>query len=221
MFTSSIVFSLILVVTIPIASAESTWWQYSENYENGPSMWGSIRNQTTHETMYAWCSHGVHQSPIDISQAHVSIKLGPLRPAYHPLHNVTLTNNGHNIQLMLKDRTTRPCTVQDPISGAEYELAHFHFHSVSEHTVGSAHADLEVHLVHESVDTTQRLNTLVIAILFDAHPYGHNEFLASLVDVLPDIPATPAVLRASVKPPPPRVVEYPKRISPYLLFPAS
>jgi carbonic anhydrase len=53
-------------------------------------------------------------------------------------------NNGHTIQVNIPGAGT--LTVGDDT----FELAQYHFHAPSEHTIGGRHWPMEVHLVHKS-----------------------------------------------------------------------
>jgi carbonic anhydrase len=53
-----------------------------------------------------------------------------------------IVNNGHTIQV-----NYAPGSYAE-LGGKRYELAQFHFHSPSEHTVAGKHSEMEVHLVH-------------------------------------------------------------------------
>ena len=62
----------------------------------------------------------------------------------------------------------------------EYEVVQMHFHSPSEHTVDGNYYALELHLVHENIQT--HLPAAVIAIFFDLQDdAGNNTFLEGLV----------------------------------------
>ena len=55
-----------------------------------------------------------------------------------------LVDNGHTIQI------TNDAPLSIELGGTLYELAQYHFHAPSEHTIDGAHAPLEVHFVHKS-----------------------------------------------------------------------
>jgi carbonic anhydrase len=109
-------------------------WGYSG--EAGPPRWGGLRPE------FAACSTGRRQSPIDLGPA-TRQDLVDIQFDYRGAA-AAIVNNGHTIQVDL-----------DPGSsigedGVRYELAQFHFHVPSEHTVGGQAAPAEVHLVHKS-----------------------------------------------------------------------
>lgn len=109
-------------------------WGYDS--DNGPTKWAKMdaKNQL--------CAAGQQQSPIDLRSGKRS-NLKALSFSYNPfpLHVV---NNGHTIQVNVPPGNTFT-------SGKnEYELAQFHFHTPSEHTVDGKQSPMEVHFVHKS-----------------------------------------------------------------------
>jgi carbonic anhydrase len=113
-------------------------WSYEG--ETGPEHWGSLSPD------YALCAQGQSQSPIDVRGA-VEVDLPNLELNYQPTP-VAITHNGHAIQV---DYAPGSYMLLD---GVRYDLAQFHFHSPSEHTVNGAPAAAEMHLVHKSADGT-------------------------------------------------------------------
>jgi carbonic anhydrase len=111
-------------------------WTY-EGAE-GPEYWATLSPD------YAVCGSGTSQSPIDIAD-----------PAPEDLANITfnyqpsainILNNGHTIQV-----TYDPGSFIE-LDGTRYDLDQFHFHAPAEHSVDSALAEAELHLVHKSAD---------------------------------------------------------------------
>ncbi len=111
-------------------------WSYAG--DTGPGHWGSLSPD------YALCAAGRQQSPVDIGQP-APADLSNLVFHYQPVP-VEIVNNGHTVQV-----NYAPGSWMD-VSGARYDLAQFHFHSPSEHTIGGKHHDAEMHLVHKSKD---------------------------------------------------------------------
>jgi len=123
--------------------AEAPHWAYEG--EAGPGSWGKLSAD------FAACSAGRNQSPIDIG-ATTSAALPDLRTAFraaelkiaHHEHFGDAINNGHTIQVNYPQGDTL-------IVGDEsFELAQYHFHGPSEHTVAGEHSPMEMHLVHKS-----------------------------------------------------------------------
>jgi carbonic anhydrase len=88
------------------------------------------------------CKHGRYQSPIDL---HAVAERGEaaLRFEYRP-DTLRIVNNGHTVQV-------------DHHAGSKlwtgdeaFELAQYHIHSPSEHTVEGQHYPLEIHFVHRN-----------------------------------------------------------------------
>lgn len=107
-------------------------WSYSGKLS--PKHWASLSDEFT------LCSSGQHQSPVDLGAA-IKPTTGPISFHYQatPLQ---IVNNGHTIQV-----NCAPGSYAE-LGGKRYELAQFHFHSPSEHTVEGKHTEMEVHLVH-------------------------------------------------------------------------
>ena len=124
---------------------EPIHWSYEG--EGGPEYWGSL------ELEYAACSEGMEQSPVNI------LCDAPINPddvafAYGETA-VIIVNNGHAIQVNYDEGSTAV------IDGSEYALQQFHFHSLSEHTMGGENAAMEMHLVHADADG----NNAVIGVM--------------------------------------------------------
>jgi len=111
-------------------------WTYEG--ESGPAHWGSLSED------YATCAKGQSQSPIDISGAQDK-DVADVEFAYQD-SAINILNNGHTIQVNYDKGSSIT------VDGKEYHLLQFHFHTPSEHTVGSQHFDTEMHLVHKSDD---------------------------------------------------------------------
>jgi Carbonic anhydrase len=112
-------------------------WTY-EGAE-GPDAWGKI------DPTYAACSTGTQQSPVDLSGAVVAeINAGDI--GWQPIGDAVILNNGHTIQV------NTPGAGGLTLDGAEYTLAQFHFHHMSEHTVNGTRFPMEAHFVHKAAN---------------------------------------------------------------------
>ena len=128
-----------------VPAAGAPVWHY-EGAE-GPANWGKL------SPAFAACSEGRSQSPIDISTAtrgtppelRTTFPPAELRIAHHD-HIADGINNGHTIQINYAGADTLT------LGGAAYQLAQYHFHSPSEHTVDGRHFPMEMHMVHKSGD---------------------------------------------------------------------
>jgi carbonic anhydrase len=118
-------------------------WGYEG--EIGPDNWADLSSD------FAPCRDGVEQSPIDLTGA-VAAEGGAIErrvgDALLTLEQrarvMDLVDNGHTIQV------TSDVPMALELDGVHYELAQFHFHAPSEHTIDGEHAPLEVHFVHKS-----------------------------------------------------------------------
>jgi carbonic anhydrase len=127
-------------------AAGDPMWHY-EGAE-GPANWGMLSPK------FSACAAGRVQSPIDITKT-TSVASAPalkttfapaaLRIVHHE-HMADGINNGHTIQVNYSDGDT--LTVRD----ASYQLAQYHFHAPSEHTVNGKHFPMEMHMVHKATD---------------------------------------------------------------------
>lgn len=116
------------------AEQHASHWSYSGS--TGPAYWGSLSPE------YSLCSTGRNQSPIDIA-AVTPRDLSNISFHYQPTP-LNIVNNGHTVQV-----NYAPGSYIE-IDGERFDLAQFHFHSPSEHTVSGAYAEAEMHLVHKS-----------------------------------------------------------------------
>jgi len=111
-------------------------WGYTHDIT--PSRWGQVSPT---------CATGTHQSPIALSSKHVKAQT-PEQPLEFSWSKSTgeLIDTGHSFQVNL------PPGNGITYAGTRYELAQFHFHSPSEHTVDGKAAPMEAHFVHKAAD---------------------------------------------------------------------
>ncbi|KAI7728273.1 hypothetical protein M8C21_020915, partial [Ambrosia artemisiifolia] len=114
---------------------------YDVNSPNGPNHWGEINPE------WSLCNNGDMQSPIDLTHKRVmtTSKLGRLDIDYKPA-NTTLINSGHDMA-----------------------LNEAHWHTPTEHTINGQRFNLELHLVHQSIDKKN-------AVLNQAHWHTPTEY---------------------------------------------
>ncbi|OVA18044.1 Alpha carbonic anhydrase [Macleaya cordata] len=148
--STQILFYVQLLLVLILHSSPSTCqevedereFNYVEGSEKGPEKWGEIHPE------WEKCNTGEMQSPIDLLNERVSVvsHLGRLKRSYKP-SNATIINRGHDIMLKWVGGAG-----SIKINGTDYILQQCHWHSPSEHTINGKRFDLEVHLVHESLD---------------------------------------------------------------------
>ncbi len=146
-------------------------WHY-EGAE-GPANWGRLSPK------FATCGTGRAQSPIDIinpvpgSDPGIAMQFAPaeLRIAHHT-HVADGIKNGHTIQINYEGADTLT------IGAEKYELAQYHFHNRSEHTVKGAHFPMEMHLVHKSA--AGKLAVIGVFIETGAHNAAFDPIWANL-----------------------------------------
>ena len=140
-------------------------WGYEG--EVGPAHWAELSPD------YRLAAEGRAQSPIDLSSAApVDDTLPPLEFRYHATH-AHWVNNGHSLQHDDHDDNHLQW------GGVRYDLAQYHLHTPSEHTVDGLQAPAEVHFVHKNAAG----EVLVVGLLMVAG-HEHEELLRDL-DRLP------------------------------------
>ncbi|MBI5971066.1 MAG: carbonic anhydrase family protein [Deltaproteobacteria bacterium] len=123
-------------MSAPALAGEKGNAHWSYEGEHGPEHWGGMSKE------FEKCSKGARQSPIDITGAAVE-KSPAIDFAYKPT-KLKLWNNGHTVQVNYE--TGSFITV----GKEKYQLAQFHFHNPSEHTLGNKPFAIELHLVHKN-----------------------------------------------------------------------
>ncbi|MGF1694215.1 carbonic anhydrase family protein [Vibrio lamellibrachiae] len=136
-------------------SGHETAWGYKG--KNGPNTWGTL------SPSFFMCNEGMQQSPIDIITGS-SGTYYPLQLSYSD-HSLNVVNNGHTLQMNMFDQKHKNVQAADhviDIAGKKhypsymmlgpqkYDLAQFHFHSPSEHSIDGEHYPLEIHFVHKN-----------------------------------------------------------------------
>jgi carbonic anhydrase len=162
------VLAILAICTACFATAQtSAPWEYEG--KRGALAWGKL------DPAYKACSQGHEQSPIDIRGAHLNKALKSIE--FHYIAGpVTLEHNGHTVIVHV-----------DPGSyivagGVRYDLIQFHFHHPAEEPVKGKLTDMDVQLVHKSVDGKQA----VVAIrLAEDRTTAPNAVLAALWPHLP------------------------------------
>lgn len=111
-------------------------WGYQG--EGAPENWGTLKPE------FALCGSGISQSPIDFNKTYKT-ELEKIVFSYQETP-LKIVNNGHSIQVNYEPGSTII------VDGETYELAQFHFHAPSEHTVNGQYYDMELHLVHKNMN---------------------------------------------------------------------
>ncbi|KVI00184.1 hypothetical protein Ccrd_021569, partial [Cynara cardunculus var. scolymus] len=165
---SSIFIALFIISFAPIALCQEVddehEFSYDVNSHNGPDHWGEIHPE------WNLCNHGDMQSPIDLMHKRVQTtsELGKLDRDYKPA-NATLLNRGHDMMLRWIGGAGHI-----HVNGTEYHLNQLHWHTPTEHTVNGRRFNLELHLVHESIDGK-------VAVIGIMYKIGRHDSLLSMV----------------------------------------
>jgi carbonic anhydrase len=161
------------VTSKPAAAATSDpLWHYEG--DQGPAHWGTLSPK------YAQCVSGRAQSPIDIvapaggtTADAIALNFAPasLRIIHHE-HVADAVNNGHTVQVNYSEGDTLT------MGGSAYQLAQYHFHAPSEHTVRGTRFPMEMHFVHTSADG--RLAVIGVLIVEGSHNAAFDPIWANL-----------------------------------------
>src|SRR5580765_353730 len=130
--------AIVAVVTVVAHGTQAKHWAYEDHGEEvGPAKWGTLPGDEA-------CGTGKQQTPIDLAARVAKPQdLPDLVFAYKP-SRLSMTNNGHTIQMDYDAGSTLGRTGSTETS----TLAQFHFHDPSEHTIDGVSYPMEVHLVH-------------------------------------------------------------------------
>lgn len=138
--------------------------------DKGPAFWAE--QDPAWEACAGAANGFLQQSPINISGVEINRKL-------HELHltlfetPINMFNDGHEIENECEPGSTLQ------FGGVTYFLAQFHFHTLSEHTVGGEHGVMELHAVFKD----DLVNTNKIAVVGMIYKIGRaNSFLQELID---------------------------------------
>ncbi|KAJ0872747.1 putative carbonic anhydrase [Helianthus annuus] len=139
-------------------------FDYARGSKMGPEKWGVMKEE------WSLCSNGTMQSPIDMLSQRVEMVVSSkkLYRNYKPC-NATILNRGHDIMLQWEGDAGSIL-----INDTEYFLKQAHWHSSSEHTINGRRYDMELHMVHLSIDN----KIAVIAVLYNIGKPNH--FLSKL-----------------------------------------
>ena len=140
-------------------------WEYEGM--DGPQNWDDLC------TGYLDCG-GHQQSPIDISKSFNDPALSAITYSYTPTA-ANILNNGHTIQF------NQDAGSSITLSGQQYNLLQFHFHTSSEHLISGASYPMEVHLVHKNPATG---GLAVIGVFVDEGT--ENPVLKQFLDHIPE-----------------------------------
>jgi carbonic anhydrase len=170
-----------LAGTAACAQSEAKWDYYGKT---GPLGWGRL------DPAYQACAKGHEQSPIDIRSAHLNKALKPIE--YHYIAGpVTLENNGRTIVVQVDPGSY---IVAD---GVRYDLQGFEFHRPSESPVRGKLTDMDVELLHKSVEVRLAMDrgdaNAVLAMLWPHLPTksGSTAKVTDMVNATGFLPADP------------------------------
>jgi carbonic anhydrase len=167
---AGIVIAALLVVGAALAASVSAGPSVTFSYsgDSGPGFWAELDPAN-----WEACAGGggSRQSPIDISRVRIDRSLTRLNLNLTETP-IALINNGHTIEEEYEAGSSLT------FKGVTYHLQQFHFHALSEHTVGGRRGVMELHLVFKD-DLVATTKIAVVGMLYKS---GHkNAFLAKLI----------------------------------------
>ncbi len=160
---AAFVASLTLSTGVLAGGGHGAHWGYEG--PEGPEHWAELSKE------YATCGTGTRQSPIDIPAA-ISAKLPVIKFDFEHA-TLEILNNGHTIQVNHDEDSSIT------VSGEQFDLLQFHFHTPSENTVGGKHHDMELHMVHKSA----KGQLAVVGVFMEAGK--KNEVLSNIWEHMP------------------------------------
>ena len=150
---------------------EPPHWSYDG--ETSPEHWAENEKESE-------CGSN-HQSPVDIVTANAIVQASGLKAsdvhydASTIIHDVV--NNGHSVQYNFEDKENYVT-----FKGKRYNLAQFHFHAASEHSVNGMHFPLVIHMVHVSDDKDYVVFAVMVS---EGNENDAFDFLESYLPVKP------------------------------------
>jgi carbonic anhydrase len=185
--------------------APAPTWNQDPDSPIGPSHWGDIG--------YTICGSGKNQSPINIVTQAVRPQAGPAIQIGYQESPLGIENLGHTIEIELPSGVTNSLQIGDD----SWQLAQYHFHAPSEHSIDGRLADVEVHLVHSNAAGANA----VVGVLYNVGG-SPNPLLEKILNSAPTTPgdevdageANPAELFAGLAGSQPVPVQLPSAAGP-------
>lgn len=153
---------------------------FSYSGENAPINWGNLKED------WMLCNNGIdktpveegysHQSPINFVSKNIAKDGGFIFDNNRSLDFV-ISNNGHTIVLTPDENSQEKDILT--INNKAYTLKQFHFHSLSEHTEGNNHSDMEIHFVNIADDGS----IAVIGAFIDSNDTSINSELSKIFEI--------------------------------------
>jgi carbonic anhydrase len=153
-------------------------WTYEG--DTGPDHWAELSPK------FELCGIGARQTPIDLAGKDVvPMGLEDVQFNYSAVP-AKVVNNGHTIQVNLDEGNSIV------VDGTTYNLAQFHFHTPSEHTIDGGSFPMELHLVHKDAEG----KLAVVGIMLEKGE--KNPVLSQIWSKLPKAEGKPVALKESV-----------------------
>lgn len=152
-----------------LCSQTGTAAEFTYNGDTGPGFWAELDG--------AWhaCGDQAGQSPISIEATRPGTTLTALQPVLNLLDTpINVKNNGHTLENEYEPGSSIT------LDGVHYGLTQFHFHTLSEHSIGGERGAMEMHAVFKDEVSG---DIVVLGQLFRLG--AENGFLAQLDSNLP------------------------------------
>ena len=137
----------LLMCVSGLSQASGPTWAYKG--ADRPEYWYTLSKSFT------TCKMGDDQSPIDFPI--VKNNFSPKLSFDYLQSKLNIINNGHTIEALYDEGSFIT------FAGSRYQVKQFHFHVHSEHAIQKKHADMEMHIVHQSPAG----HYAVVAVLFN------------------------------------------------------
>lgn len=159
------------VQSLASASGGTVAWGYTN------TDWGSLTDSSGNPA-YPICGTGTRQSPIALTNP-VDVNFGNDFSISYNSFSPTIRDTGKTIQVDCPTGSTLT------LDGKTFNLAQFHFHAPSEHTIDHQVGDMEVHLVHTREENGQLVEIAVIGRLMEVATSGTNAEMGKILNNLP------------------------------------
>lgn len=162
-----------LMLSCFLGRGDGAVYDYSDG-PFGPAYWGEL------DPEWALCSSGLAQSPVNVTSENVLSDSIPGVEFNYTSGATVLQIRDHDLAVLWKEDGGGLY-----FAGIEFKLIQFHLHFPSEHTVDGFSFPLEMHMVHQSVDTG------LLAVVGVLYTDGEaDDFLSDAMEALPQLIAS-------------------------------
>jgi carbonic anhydrase len=143
----------VLALGAVCAMCQVPTWNHDPGAKNGPLHWGNVTpaDETcgnAPDNSSSVVAVGMAQTPIDIQTANAVVGVLPDIEFRYNSTPFEVENTGHVVEVVYHSGSS--IHVGRSVTDI-YQLAQFHFHAPSEHTIDGIQYDAELHLVHKNI----------------------------------------------------------------------